>query len=66
MDPGEAEALAIAKLRDEILLVDEKEARTAARAIGVTPMGSAGVLLAAFLSRRRRRHPREGKREVTE
>jgi predicted nucleic acid-binding protein len=48
LDPGEAEALAMAKLRDEILLVDEKEARTVARAIGVTPMGSAGVLLAAF------------------
>lgn len=48
LDLGEAEALAMAKVRGEILLVDEKEARTVARAMGVTPMGSAGVLLAAF------------------
>lgn len=48
LDVGEAEALAVAKLRGEVLLVDEKEARTVARAIGVTPLGTAGVLLAAF------------------
>lgn len=45
---GEAESLAVAKQRGATLLVDEKQARTAARAMGVEVMGTAGVLLEAF------------------
>ncbi|MDP2935675.1 MAG: hypothetical protein Q8O86_04205 [Dehalococcoidia bacterium] len=45
IDPGEAESLAIARLRNMAILVDDKQARTVARALGVGYMGSAAVLL---------------------
>lgn len=48
LDLGEAESIAIAKLRSVTLLVDEKEARTIARGLGVELLGSDGVLLEAF------------------
>ena len=48
LDLGEAESIAVAKLRGITLLVDEKEARTIARGMGVEPVGSAGILLEAF------------------
>lgn len=48
---GEAESLAIAKQRNLTLLVDEKEARAAGRALGIGLMGSAGLLHEGFLKR---------------
>lgn len=45
IDPGEAESLAIAKLRDMTILLDDKQARTVARAMRVDHMGTAAVLL---------------------
>jgi predicted nucleic acid-binding protein len=46
---GEAEALAIARQRGQLLVVDDKEARSLAGALGVDFVGAAGVLLEAFL-----------------
>jgi predicted nucleic acid-binding protein len=45
---GEIESLAIAAERRRVLLADDKEPRSAARALGVTTLGSAGLLFAAF------------------
>ena len=50
LDIGEIEALALAKTRRELLLVDDKEARTMATAMKVTRVGTAGVLLEAYLA----------------
>lgn len=49
---GEAESLAIADSRRLLLIVDDKEARSAAAATGVQHVGTAGVLLEAFLRKR--------------
>ena len=44
---GEAEALALAGSRQQMLLADEKQARTIARSLGIEVMGTAGILLEA-------------------
>ena len=46
---GEAEALAIARGRRLLLVVDDKEARGVAEALGLDFVGTAGVLLETFL-----------------
>ncbi len=50
LDVGEIEALALAKARQKLLLVDDKEARAVATAMQVTRVGTAGVLLEAYLA----------------
>ena len=48
LDPGETEALMLARLCDgSVVLVDEKKARNVARMIGLTVIGTAGVLVEA-------------------
>lgn len=48
VDAGEAEAIALAvQLRADVLLVDERRGRSAAKRHGVKPMGLVGVLLDA-------------------
>lgn len=47
LDPGEAEALALARQRGLPLLVDEKKGRTLARMMGIPILGLVGVLLLA-------------------
>jgi predicted nucleic acid-binding protein len=49
LDPGEAEALALAESRTLVLIVDDKEGRAVAASLGVAHLGTAGVLLEAFL-----------------
>ena len=51
LDPGEAEAIALAARRGLQLLADDKEARLVAEALGLTYLGTAGVLLAAYRKR---------------
>ena len=46
---GEAESLALARLRRLMIVLDDKEARVMAATMGVPHVGTAGVLLAAFL-----------------
>ena len=48
LDPGEAQALAVADARDGRLLTDDGDARSVANAEGVAVVGSVGVLLAAI------------------
>ncbi|HXV64804.1 MAG TPA: hypothetical protein VEK15_29165 [Vicinamibacteria bacterium] len=48
---GEAEALALADSRKLHLIVDDKEARALADAMGLSYLGTAAVLLRAFLER---------------
>lgn len=45
LDPGEAEALALARQRHLLLIVDEKKGRRVARLMGIQVLGVAGVLL---------------------
>ncbi len=45
---GEMESLAVAFQRRRVLLIDERNARSAARALGIEIIGSAGALFAAF------------------
>lgn len=45
---GEVEAISIAKAHRSTLIVDDKEARSVAGALGVQYLGTAGVLLAAY------------------
>lgn len=48
LDPGEAEAIALAcELRPAIVLLDETEGRLEARRLGLTVIGTVGVLAAA-------------------
>lgn len=49
LDPGEAEALVLAESRKLVLIVDDKEGRAVAASLGVAHLGTAGVLLEAFL-----------------
>lgn len=49
LDEGEAESLALASSQKVTLLVDDKEARTVAGAMGIEHIGTAGVLLEAFV-----------------
>ena len=49
LDDGEAEALALASRRNLLLVVDDKEARHVAEALGIAYIGTAGVLLDAYL-----------------
>lgn len=48
---GEAEVVAMASVRKLMVLLDDKEARILARAMAVEFMGTAGILLEAFLRR---------------
>jgi uncharacterized protein len=48
LDPGEAEAIALAlRLKPHLILLDEHEAREKAKHLGLKPMGVLGVLLYA-------------------
>lgn len=47
LDPGEAEALALARERGLTLLVDERKGRSIARMMGIPILGLVGVLLLA-------------------
>ena len=49
LDQGEAEAIALARVRDMRLIVDDKEARNVAAVAGVEYVGTAGALLEAHL-----------------
>ena len=48
LDPGEAQAFALADAQDGRLLTDDGDARSFAKDQGVTVVGSVGVLLAAI------------------
>lgn len=48
LDPGEAQAFALADAHDGRLLTDDGDARSFAKEQGVTAVGSVGVLLAAI------------------
>jgi predicted nucleic acid-binding protein len=48
LDPGEAQAFALADAHDGRLLTDDGDARSFAKGQGVTVVGSVGVLLAAI------------------
>ena len=48
LDPGEAQAFALADTHDGRLLTDDGDARVFAKEQGVTAVGSVGVLLAAI------------------
>jgi len=48
LDPGEAQAFALADVHDGRLLTDDGDARQFAKEQGVTVVGSVGVLLAAI------------------
>ena len=49
LDDGEAEALSLAHSRGLKLIVDDKEARAFAGALGIAYIGTVGVLLEAYL-----------------
>ena len=49
LDRGEAESIALASVRGLRLIVDDKEARSVAAAAGIGYLGTAGVLLEAYL-----------------
>ena len=51
LDPGESEAIALTSVRGLQLIVDDKEARSVAAGSGVEHLGTAGVLLEAYLLR---------------
>jgi predicted nucleic acid-binding protein len=48
LHPGEIEAIRIARERKALLIVDDKEARHVADALGITYFGTAGLLLQAY------------------
>ena len=52
LGPGEAESIALAAVRRLRLIVDDKQARSVAAAIGIEHVGTAGTLLEAYLHRR--------------
>ncbi len=47
VDLGEAEAIALAKEKDFLLVTDDKQARAAAKRLGVKVIGTVGVLVRA-------------------
>jgi predicted nucleic acid-binding protein len=48
LDQGEAESIALAgKIKADLILLDEKEARHVAHSLGLNVMGVAGILLLA-------------------
>ena len=48
LDEGEAEAIALAlQLKIEVVLMDERDGRSIAKSMGLTPIGVLGVLLRA-------------------
>ncbi|MBI4455894.1 MAG: hypothetical protein HY644_08350 [Acidobacteria bacterium] len=49
LDRGEAESIALAHSRKLMLIVDDKEARAHAEVMGLEYMGTAAVLLEAFI-----------------
>ena len=49
LDEGEGESLALAHSREVLLIVDDREARAMAAAMSLEFIGTAGVLLEAFL-----------------
>ena len=51
MHRSEAESVALASVRELPLLADDKEARSVARTLGVPLIGTAGVLLQAYMRR---------------
>ena len=51
LDGGEAESIALATARKLIVIIDDKEARSFAEAMGVQFCGTAGMLLQAFVKR---------------
>ena len=52
LGPGEAESIALAAMRRLRLIVDDKQARNVAAAVGIEHVGTAGTLLEAYLRRR--------------
>ena len=52
LDEGEAECIALAQPRREVLIVDDKEARALAAAMNLEYLGTAAVFLRAFLEHR--------------
>lgn len=46
---GEAETIALGRLRNLLVVLDDKEARTVAEALNVEHVGTAGLLLEAFI-----------------
>jgi predicted nucleic acid-binding protein len=52
LDAGEAEALALAHRRKLLVIIDDKEGRHVAGALGVPYLGTAGVLLEAYLRKK--------------
>jgi len=51
LDEGEGESLALAHSRKIMVIVDDREVRAVAAAMGLEFIGTAGVLLEAFLTR---------------
>jgi uncharacterized protein len=51
LDAGEAESIALASSRKLIVIIDDKEARSFAEAMGVQFCGTAGMLLQGFVKR---------------
>ena len=49
LDAGETESLALAQSRKKMVIVDDREARAMAAAMGLELIGTAGVLLEGFL-----------------
>jgi uncharacterized protein len=49
LDGGETQALAMAARRKLLLILDDKEARHVAEALGVSYIGTAGVILEAYM-----------------
>ena len=52
LDPGEAESLALAQSRKLQVILDDKEARAFAETLGLKYLGTAAVLLQAFVEKR--------------
>ncbi len=47
VDTGEAEAIALASEKKCLLITDDKQARSAAKRLGVTVIGTVGILIRA-------------------
>lgn len=47
VDAGEAEAIALANEKNRLLITDDKQARSAAKRLGVSVIGTVGVLIRA-------------------